>query len=386
MPARWASRTTLWIRCAANRRTSSTTWSSSKATETQIGAIVPVGVIERVPQQARLAAADRSFHAEALGASRRAQDAALRAGAPAVVERDVEGGHIDVQRAAVEGVGAEQLGEDLVAHAGVRKAKRRARAPAPPRLVLLDGLKQPGGFELVHELAGPLAARADLAQHRLVGRSSWPMRCEVPHERTGERARDCRGPLRELVSRRADRRDTRLDVGGSSQQPSRVARRHRDRALDVGVGELGYVGAQQLRRVGIGQRAKLDGVLEERIGGRLQVERLGSAVAGDDPGGALERPELVSQTPEHPVGDRRRDPVDHQAHRTLQLREPLAEEVDELHQDRRLGDLPERPIRHRQRPQVLDPASAGAAPARRAAGPERRERRAAGTGCSPARR
>ena len=54
--------------------------------------------------------------------------------------------------------------------------------------MLLDGLKQPGGLELVHELAGALPARTDLPQHRLVGRGSRPLFDEVGHERTGERA------------------------------------------------------------------------------------------------------------------------------------------------------------------------------------------------------
>jgi len=81
VPARWASRTMLWIRCAANRRTSRTTWSSSNAPSPRSGDR-PSGVIERVTQQARLAAADRASHAEAFGASCRAEDAALGAGTP----------------------------------------------------------------------------------------------------------------------------------------------------------------------------------------------------------------------------------------------------------------------------------------------------------------
>ena len=110
-------------------------------------------------------------------------------------------------------------------------------------------------------------------------------------------------------------------------------------------------------------------MLEEGVCGRLQVERLGRAVAGDDPGSALERPELIPQTPEHAVGDRGCDPVDHQAHRTLERSEPLAEEVDQLHQNRGLGDLPERAVRHRQCPQVLDPATAGSGRLGEALGP-----------------
>lgn len=57
----------------------------------------------------------------------------------------------------------------------------------------------------------------------------------------------------------------------------------------------------------------------------------------------------------------REDLVDHQAHRTLEFCEALAEQVDQLHQERRLNDRAERAVGHRERLQVLKPARARAA-------------------------
>jgi hypothetical protein len=76
------------------------------------------------------------------------------------------------------------------------------------------------------------------------------------------------------------------------------------------------------------------------------------------PDARIGRPELVAPTPEDLVRNGCRDPVDHHAYRALQRGEPLSEKVDELDQDRRLSDAPEWPVRHSQRPQILDPSSA----------------------------
>ncbi len=59
--------------------------------------------------------------------------------------------------------------------------------------------------------------------------------------------------------------------------------------------------------------------------------------------------------------DGRQDLVDHQAHRALEFCQALTEQVDQLHQKRRLNDRAERAVGHRERLQVLQPAHARAA-------------------------
>jgi hypothetical protein len=61
-----------------------------------------------------------------------AEDARFGAGAPLIVEQDVVRGHVDVQRAAVERVGLEQLIERLAAYTDVVNVKRRAGRPRFP--------------------------------------------------------------------------------------------------------------------------------------------------------------------------------------------------------------------------------------------------------------
>ncbi|MBV8710267.1 MAG: hypothetical protein JOY56_00715 [Solirubrobacterales bacterium] len=114
---------------------------------------------------------------------------------------------------------------------------------------------------------------------------------------------------------------------------------------------------EQLRGGAGAERAELEGLREECVGRRLEVERLGGGVAGDDPAWAIERPKLVTQAPEQAMGDGRCDPIDHQAQRSFELGQPLTEEVDELHQDCRLGRLAERAVGLRQRPQVFHPTA-----------------------------
>ena len=130
----------------------------------------PSGVIERVPQQACLTAADGPFtpRRSVLPAARRTLlSVPARAWSSNGTWMRAYRRAAGCRRRRASGAG---WGSRCSCTGPQGEATRGA--PAPPGLVLLDGLKQPGGLELVHQLAGPLSARADLAEHRLVGRGS----------------------------------------------------------------------------------------------------------------------------------------------------------------------------------------------------------------------
>ena len=208
----------------------------------------------------------------------------------------------------------------------------------------------------MHELTDALAARADLAQQPLVGGGRRPIVGEIGDEPSRERSRCLFGTVCEGVGRRGRGGDPSLDVGGGPEQPPRIPAAVRiDRLVDLLVGQLWYVSAQELDGIGAGKRLDLNGSREERIGRRLEIERLRGGIACNHPRGTLERPQLIAQAAEHSMRDGGRDPVDHETDPSAQGGETVAEQVDELHEDRRLDDLPERPVGQRQRLELLQP-------------------------------
>jgi len=180
-------------------------------------------------RSACLPALDRALQADPLRAACGAHDATLAPLATAIIARHVVGGHVHVQRAAVERVCVEELIEGWVCSCWVSDHKAARGSAAPAGLVVLQRLKQPGGLRLVHQLAGALAAGAYLAEQPRVRGRGRTVHGEILDQRPRERSRRGRRLFGECLGHQVRRRAT----CGDAEQLSRVATTGGDRRLDL---------------------------------------------------------------------------------------------------------------------------------------------------------